>query len=68
MKNSDLLAAARSIANPDEIFELREPAEFLWHLSKDKCSDRGIKKAFKLWLSPATPSTARETVLGQLSN
>jgi len=37
-------------------------------LSNDKGSDRGIKKAFKLSLSPATPSTARETVLGRLSN
>ena len=33
----------------------------------DKGSDRGIKKTFNLSLSPATPSTARETVLGQLS-
>jgi hypothetical protein len=49
----NLVAAARSIANPDDIFEFREPAEFLWHLSNDKGSDRGIKKAFKLSLSSA---------------
>jgi hypothetical protein len=36
MKNSGPLAAARSIANPDEIFGLTGPADFLWHLSNDK--------------------------------